>query len=218
MTNLDKLNLNYTDYLNFATPSLIYRLKHGGGGKQAIAKAIKVSRKEPVKVIDATVGFGTDALILASLNCQIYAIEKNPIIAKLLQNRLTNAQNNPFLAPLVKNITLIIGDSRTIIPELVEKNQYIPDVIYLDPMFPTKKKTAASSKQIQLLQTIIANSNLSETTCNNLNLLKTCLNYAKKRIVVKRPRISEHLDNIKPNFSLIGKANRFDIYLPTNNS
>ncbi|MGD0465399.1 MAG: class I SAM-dependent methyltransferase [Gammaproteobacteria bacterium] len=212
-----KLNLNSIDFFNFATPSLIYRLKHGGGGKQAIAKAIKVSGKEPLKVIDATAGFGTDSLILASLNCHIYAIERNPTIAKLLQNRLLAAQNNNFLAPLVKNITLIVGDSRTIIPELVQKNQYNPDVIYLDPMFSAnKKRTAASKKQIQILQSILANSEQPNPEYNDLNLLKTCINYAKKRVVVKRPKISEHLDNIKPNFSLIGKANRFDIYLPNN--
>ena len=214
MNGSTKLNINSIDFFNFATPSLIYRLKHGGGGKQAIAKAIKVSSKEPINVIDATAGFGTDSLILASLNCHIYAIERNPTIAKVLQNRLLSAQHNDFLAPLVKNITLIVGDSRTMIPELVKKNQYNPDVIYLDPMFsPNKKRTAASNKQMQMLQSIIAN---GEPEYDDLNLLKTCLGYAKKRIVVKRPRISDHLDNIKPNFSLIGKANRFDIYLPNN--
>ena len=190
---------------------LIYRLKYGGGSKQPIAKAIKVSNKVHLKVIDATAGLGTDSIVLASLNCQIYAIEKNLTVAELLQKRLDKAKNNDFLAPIVKNITLIIGDSRIIIPDIIKTKQYIPDVIYLDPMFPPKKKTSAPNKQIQILQAIIAN---SETNTETNDLLKICLNYAKQRIVVKRPRLAANLENIKPHFSLIGRSNRFDVYLP----
>ena len=137
-------------------------------------------------------------------------------MAKLLQDGLIKAKNNNFLAPIVKNITLLIGDSRKIIPELVQKNQYSPDIIYLDPMFPTKKKSAAPNKRIQTLQHIINSSSKTDEQPENENieLLKISLIHAKSRVVVKRPRISANLGNIKPNFSLIGKANRFDIYLP----
>lgn len=195
--------------LDFANPSLIYRLKYGGGGKQAIAKAIKVNKKS-IKIIDATAGFGTDALVLAGLKCQVYAIEKNPIIFNLLQDRLTKAINHDFLAPLVKNIKLIFGDARIIIPEIVNNYKYIPDVIYLDPMFKKKNRTAAPNKQIQILQNILKQEIKQET--NNLKLLTVCLQHAAIKVVVKRPKISEYLENIKPNFSFLGKANRFDIY------
>lgn len=191
--------------------SLIYRLKHGGGHKkQAIARAVGTSSQHRLQVIDATCGFGTDAIVLAHLNCKVYAIEKNPTIAKLVQERLLKAKDNDFLAPIVKNITILQGNALQIIPEIIQKNNCLPDVIYLDPMFQTKNN-AAPKKFMQILQFIISNE--QEDISDDQNLLQTTLNYAKKRIVVKRPRIAPHLENIKPNFSLTGKANRFDVYL-----
>lgn len=209
MNKYNKLNTNDINFSDFANPSLIHRIKYGGGGRQAIAKAIHSKNKKNLNIIDATAGLGTDTLVLASLNCQVYAIERNIKIADLLKKRLLAAKHHVFLASFIKNITIITGDSRSIIPKIIQHNQFIPDVIYLDPMFPTKKKTAAPNKQIQLLQSII-----HEEPCEE-ELLTICLNYNRSRIVVKRPRISAYLKNIKPNFSLIGKANRFDIYLPT---
>ena len=46
-------------------------------------------------------------------------------------------------------------------------------------------------------------------------LLDVALNTAKKRIVVKRPRLGEFLDGCKPAYQYTGKSTRFDVYLPT---
>lgn len=195
---------------DLAIPSLVYRLKYARGG-EAIAKAIKLkNHKQLTKVIDATAGFGTDSFILASLNCQVYAIERNYKIFSLLQSKILEARKHDFLAKISKNITLIHGESRDVIPEITKQYDFIPDIIYLDPMFPLKTKTAAANKQIQLLKSIIQKSILTE---DDTDLLKHCLNFVKYKVVVKRPRISNYLEEIKPSFSLIGKANRFDVYV-----
>jgi 16S rRNA (guanine1516-N2)-methyltransferase len=44
-------------------------------------------------------------------------------------------------------------------------------------------------------------------------LFRACLGRAKKRIVVKRPRHAEHINQQQPSFSYDGKSSRFDIYL-----
>lgn len=199
---------------------LIYRLKQGSKlGKQAIAKAVGTNSNHRLQVIDATAGLGTDAIILAYLNCQVFAIEHNPLVIELLQNRLLKAKEDSFLSPIIKNITLLTGDAKILIPKIIKEHNFLPDVIYLDPMFPNKKNRAASKKPMQILQNITTNyssENLIENQEKNITsgLLTISLNYAKKRIVVKRPRISPYLEELKPNFSLIGKANRFDVYLP----
>lgn len=205
--NIDNINFN-----NFANPSLIHRIKYGGGGRQAIAKAVGIKYNKSLKVIDATAGLGTDTFILASLGCQVYAIERNLIIYNLLKKRLATALENNFLEHFANNITINHGSAINIINSIIKQNIFLPDVIYLDPMFSVNNKTAAPNKQIQLLKNIINNQ------VDEPNLLATCLQYNKFRVTVKRPKIAAYLENIKPNFSLLGKANRFDVYLPVTKS
>lgn len=206
--NNKKLNINEINFNNFANPSLIHRIKYGGGGKQAIAKAVGIKHNKSLKIIDATAGLGTDTFVLASLNCRVYAIERNIIIYNLLKKRLETALTNNLLANFANNITIHFGSSMGIIADIIKKNIFIPDVIYLDPMFPTNKKTAAPNKQIQLLK------NITAEQPDQPNLLVSCLKYNHVRIAVKRPKNAAYLEHIQPNFSLLGKANRFDIYLP----
>lgn len=205
---------NFIDFLDpTCQSSLIYRLQHGGGHKkQAIARAVGASTKHRLQVVDATCGFGTDALVLAYLNCKVYAIEKNPTVAKLTHDRFLKFKENNFLAPIIKNITLLTGDALQLIPEIIQKHKsnWLPDAIYLDPMFD-KKTHAAPNKLMQILQSIVTTDH--KNYGDSQNLLQFSLSYPVKRIVVKRPRIAPYLENITPDFSLTGKANRFDVYL-----
>ena len=41
---------------------------------------------------------------------------------------------------------------------------------------------------------------------------------ARKRVVVKRPRLAPSLGGMKPDFVVEGKSGRFDVYLATNQS
>lgn len=207
---MDDIN-NLTDLC--CSSSLVHRLKYGGGHKkQAIARAVGTSNNKCLKVIDATCGLGTDAIILAYFNCKVYAIEKHPVIKKLAENRFLKAKENSFLAPVIKNITLFHGDCLEIIPYIIKKILCFPDVIYLDPMF-NKQSTAAPNKLIKVVKSILNNKN-NNSDLEYSKLLKFSLKYVARRVVVKRPRTGQYLSETKPNFSLIGKANRFDVYLP----
>ena len=82
-----------------------------------------------------------------------------------------------------------------------------PDVIYMDPMFPARKKTAAVKKEMRLVKQVAAINDHYE------ELFERARNVAKKRLVIKRPRHSATLTDLKPDLVLTGKSSRFDVYL-----
>ena len=81
-----------------------------------------------------------------------------------------------------------------------------PDVIYIDPMYPERKKSALVKKEMQILQRLHGEDD------GNEQLLALALRYARKRVVVKRPINAEILSDIKPNTSVRSKKTRYDIY------
>jgi len=50
-------------------------------------------------------------------------------------------------------------------------------------------------------------------TCH-LSYITPCCAVAKKRVVVKRPRLGAFLCGEKPAYQYAGKSTRFDVYLP----
>ncbi|MDM8566106.1 class I SAM-dependent methyltransferase [Candidatus Halobeggiatoa sp. HSG11] len=183
-------------YVDFVNGKLGYRNKHGGGRKQPLAKAIGLKHGNNPTVLDATAGLGRDAFILANLGCQVQMVERSPVIAALLYDGLQRL-GNPA------NLQLIHQDAQNYLPISSPK----PDIIYLDPMFPHRKKSALVKKEMQILQTIIG------ADTDAINLLTIALNYANKRVVVKRPKWATAINNVTPTFCINNVNTRFDIYL-----
>jgi len=191
-------------YIDFLAGKLAYRRTYSFIKNELIAKAVGVTGTIKPTVIDATAGLGRDAFILASLGCQVTMLERSAIIAALLEDglqRLFAHENNAQALSL----SLINIDAINYLSPL-SAAQY-PDVIYLDPMYPQRQKTALVKKEMRLLQ------NLVDDNADAADLLECALKYAKKRVVVKRPRLAETLNNRKPDFAQIGKEHRFDVYL-----
>lgn len=158
-------------------------------------------------LIDATAGLGLDAFILACAGWQVTMIEQSAIIHALLADGLERASTtakalgNELVSAAIRRMFLMpVCDSKLVLREL-------PDaaVIYLDPMFPDRQKTARVKKSRFLLQ------QLHGAEAEGQNLLELALKLAPK-IVVKRPILATPLDNIKPTGSISGKTARFDIY------
>lgn len=194
-------------YINFKDESLLYRLKHAGKKSEMLLRALGASAKDNPSIIDATAGLGRDAFLLAHAGFNVTLLERSPVLYALLNDALTRAQQDPILAPIVKRMQLIHVDACHYLPNLNTQ----PDIIYLDPMFPERKKSALVKKEMVLLHDLLGNAQ-DETT-----LLKSALACAKKRIVVKRPRLAPPLDGKTPSYSLTGKSSRFDIYLTSLN-
>lgn len=190
--------------VDFVGGNLGHRRKFGLSRQQIFARAIGIKNKA-LKVIDATAGLGRDTFFLACLGCEVRAIEKNPILMALLEDGyhrgLSNADVGKILADKVR---LVHADAIEYFKNLKPSDR--PDVIYIDPMFPEKKKTALSPKEMQTLQALIG------TDEDPLPLLEAALQTATSRVIVKRPLKSKQ---VKPgvSHSYTGKSVRYDLYL-----
>lgn len=191
--------------IDFADGAHTYRRLHGGGRGQPIAKALGLAKyKEPPRIIDATAGIGQDSFVLACLGATVIALERNPLVALLLQDALDRARENPDLATIVQRITLIQSDAGQTLQHIA--NQHSPiDIIYLDPMFPHRSKTALVKKELRLLRDIVGDDPDADA------LLPIALAAAPK-VVVKRPKTAPFLNAQRPDRQWLGESNRFDIY------
>ena len=190
-------------YVDFVTGSMRHRCQYGGGRKQLLARAIGLHKKKTLSICDVSAGLGRDAFILAYLGAQITMIERSPIIGALLEDGWQRAQDLPSVKKLFWQLHLM--DSKLYLQQLLP-NQY-PQVIYLDPMYPIRKKSALVKKEMRILRAIVGD-NEDATELLNLALMT-----ARERVVVKRPRLASPLLGPKPSQSLEGKSSRFDIYL-----
>jgi len=194
--------------VDFVEGKTQHRRLHGGGKGQDIAKAIGFHKITDPTVLDLTAGMGDDAFVIASLGASLTMIERNPVVHALVSDALQRAKlkNDAELQAILARLDLIKHNSLEYLEQLSE-SEY-PDVIYLDPMFPTRSKRAQVKKEMQFFHEIIGTDDDSE------NVFLLALHKAKKRIVVKRPRLAERLSELKPAFEIIGKSTRYDIYLP----
>jgi len=192
----------------FTKGSARHRRLYGGGKSQVIAKAIGIKDRNRPYVADLTAGLGADAFVLASLGCNVAMVERNSVVAALLQDGLDRAQiaseEESMLAEILTRMAMYQAEAKHWLASLSAGE--LPDVIYLDPMFPERKKSALVNKKMQALQHVVSD----DADANAL--LPLALESAKYRVVVKRPSKAPWLDNQKPGLSLGGKSVRFDIY------
>lgn len=191
--------------LEFVKGALGYRRRHGGGVRQALARAVGVKGRTGLRVIDTTAGLGRDGFMLAWLGCHVHLIERSPIIAALLEDGLARALQATELRDIVQNrIDLTCGDSLEILPRL--SAQVPRDVIYLDPMYPERSKTALVRKEMRWLRHLVGPDQ------DSAQLLSIALACARDRVVVKRPKGAPTLDGPPPSFEIRERSSRFDVY------
>lgn len=194
---------------DFHRPTVRYRRDKGGGRNELIAKALGLKSGYAPQVLDATAGLGADAFVLASLGCQLRMLERVPEIRCLLQAALIEAQCfadqfDPALSAILKRMQLVSACSHQYLDQL---EGHRPEIIYLDPMFPEPRKRSLVKKEMQVLQALVGADSDADL------LLERARNYAQKRVVVKRPKIAPFLAEQKPDFQVLGKSNRYDVYL-----
>tara|TARA_R110001583_G_scaffold6618_7_gene33633 strand:+ start:12278 stop:13042 length:765 start_codon:yes stop_codon:yes gene_type:complete len=189
-------------FVDFVSGATAHRRKFGGGKGQAIAKAVGLKAGVKLNVIDATAGLGRDAFVLASLGCYVTLVERSPVAAALLDDGLQRAYINLEIGEwMQQRMQLHFGSSI----EYLKDNQ--TDVVYLDPMFPHKKKSALVKKEMRVFQGVVG------ADLDADSLLDVALEAARYRVVVKRPDYAPFLDNKKPSMSIKTKKNRFDVYV-----
>ena len=183
---------------------LLPRLRPDRLGRELLVRAARVRGVEAPTAVDATAGLGEDSLLLAAAGFTVTMFEKDPVIAALLRDALERTASDSQLAGVAARMTLVEGDSVAGLREL----DFSPDVVFLDPMFPERTKSAAVKKKFQLLHHL-------ERPCDNEEeLLDAALAARPRKIVIKRPPKGPWLAGAKPSHSLAGKAVRYDVIVP----
>ncbi|WP_455926047.1 class I SAM-dependent methyltransferase [Pseudomonas putida] len=189
--------------VDFVEGAVAHRRLFGGGSGQMIAKAVGIQQGVRPRVLDATAGLGKDAFVLASLGCDMSLIERQPIIGALLEDGLARAQGDAEVGAIVARMRLLKGNSIELIRGWEGEP---PQVIYLDPMFPHREKSALVKKEMRLFRPLVGDDMDAPA------LLAAALELATHRVVVKRPRKAPCIEGPKPSHSLDGKSSRYDIY------
>ena len=192
--------------------------------KQPMAKAVGLKRLKDLEthrpiVIDATTGWGADSFLLASLGCEVLAVERHPVVHALWHDGLLRAISKwPSVYP---RLSAVNADARAMFHRMARRNPdrsdamsaklgrfLVPDVIYLDPMFPTRKPgRGAEPKPLRVLRRLVGDD--PDAT----GLFRAALQVARRRVIVKRPLRAASLDDMAPTASHKGKSLRYDIYV-----
>jgi 16S rRNA (guanine1516-N2)-methyltransferase len=173
--------------VDFVEGAVAHRRLFGGGSGQMIAKAVGVQSGVRPVVLDATAGLGRDAFVLASLGCQMTLIERQPIIAALLEDGLERALQDAEVAPIARQMRLLCGNAI----ELMSQWQGEPPLV---------------KKEMRLFRPLVGDDMDAPA------LLEAALALATHRVVVKRPRKAPIIEGGKPSYALEGKSSRYDIY------
>ena len=180
------------------------RLKQGVIGTELLVRAARLKKmacgETPPVLIDATAGLGEDSILLAAAGFSVKMYERNPVIAALLEDAMNRAAEVSELSRIISRMELVNADSIEALKNLKEA----PAVIYLDPMFPERKKSALIKKKFQLLHQL-------ELPCaDEEELLFAAVEAHPHKIVIKRPAAGPYLAGIKADYSLFGRAIRYD--------
>lgn len=167
---------------------------------EIISKALGAGRYG-LRVLDLSAGLAIDAVFLSQLGYEVTAIERNPLIYFAL-----SIAHNGLMVDNKLSLNFSFSDAQNYLKKT--KNEF--DVIYFDPMFPHKTKSALPKQEMIFFRNLVGNDE------DSLEVLKQALVFKNiKRVVIKRPvkalAITDSL-KIKPQSQIIGKLVRFDIY------
>ena len=188
--------------VDFGAGKMRYRRR--GGHNEPLGRAVGVGKRPQLRVVDATAGLGRDSFVLADLGCDVTMLERSPVAFALLRDGLQRAaaSGDPWLLEVSGRMRLHYVDSR----EWLAAYPNSADVVYLDPMFPARKKTARVKKEMWLFQHLVG-----EAEDEHL-LLQQAITSAAWRVVVKRPIRANSLPGPGVHHALSGKTVRYDVY------
>lgn len=145
-----------------------------------------------LSVLDATGGLGVDALALARRGASVRIVEREAMLWALLEDLVRRLD-----AP---DVSTRLADSADV---LLEAEVY--DVVYLDPMFPARRKKALPGKRMQYLGAL-----LGEAAPFDPGLVELARARARSRVVLKR-RLKDPIE-LAPDWSLKGRSVRYDVF------
>jgi 16S rRNA (guanine1516-N2)-methyltransferase len=168
-----------------------------GAFAQAIGRKTKT-------VIDATTGWAQDSLYLFRMGYDVTCIERSPMMAELLTDGFARLAQESWVQKLALLPPILLQGNAI---ELLKNLEFTPDCIYVDPMFPPKRKKSALSKKTMTILQEVVGEDLDKT-----ELFEAAFSATGKRVVVKSPDYAKPLGG-KPSESFGSKLLRYDVYL-----
>ena len=198
---------------------------------QAVAPRKGTDPTLAATIYDLTAGFGQDSLILASAGARaVTMVERDPIIHMLLADALRRlvavSTHSPDKArrraasELSNKLSLVYGEGANVAQTMVASANNpndLPDVVYIDSMFPPRTKRASVKKNMQVLHSLLqSQENREEGVLDESVLLDAALSLARSRVVCKRPLGAPSVgspSDRQPSYKVEGSTNRWDVYL-----
>jgi len=165
--------------------------------KDALIRAAGLKPGKPATVIDMCGGTGADAIIMAAYGAHVACCERHPIVMKMLEHTLQAMGERIEHADVARRILPVKGDALESCPPARF------DAAHIAAMFH-KTGSARAHKDMQCLQA------LTDGEESGLEALLAAAFRLAPRIAVKRAAHAPALG--APNFSLPGKAVRYDVY------
>jgi 16S rRNA (guanine1516-N2)-methyltransferase len=193
--------------LDFTQGRLFHRLKQPDK-KQMVIKAMGTPTVNGIHILDGTAGFGEDSMLLAAYGYRVTMNERSAIVGAILDDALSRAMAVEGFENF--DIQFVPQD----VFEYLDKmpTDEFPDIVYLDPLFPKRSKTAKVKKKMQLIR-LILEASPCEQHYSDAGLLELAMKRAKNRVVIKRPRKAQPFADTNPSHQIVGKTSRFDVYL-----
>ncbi len=159
-----------------------------------LGRACGIRRGQRLRVLDATAGMGVDGLALALAGQRVHLVEREPVLWAMLGDLMTRLALGP------PDVRLSLDDSRRVLA-----GEALYDVVYLDPMFPPRSKSALPGKRMQYLAALLGSGEGADEA-----LVRLARSRARSRVVLKgrakEPPVAE------PDWSVRGRAVRYDVF------
>lgn len=171
---------------------------------------VRAAGDPPGRLLDATAGFGGDAMRFAAAGWEVVACERNPWIRWLLEDGLAAAAGDSRIAAAAGRILIAETPEANDVVAAIEQGRETPiDVVLLDPMYPVESrgKRALPPKAAQLLRALVGEDP------GAAELLGRVRRIARRRVIVKRPAWAKPIADGCVH-SIGSKLLRIDAYLP----
>ena len=143
-----------------------------GGDGDRLIDALKISNGS--KVLDCTLGLGSDAIVESFVAGKVVALEVNPLIAEVVSHGLKNfSDESPHILQAMRRVEVINVDYGEFLKTCAD-NSF--DVVYFDPMF---RHAVKKSSGINPIRPLADNSPL------NKEIVAEACRVAKNRVVMK---------------------------------
>ena len=191
-------------FVDFLGGPLGFRRRASRDRRQPLALAVGLHRGLRT-VLDATAGLARDTFLLAGLGCTVVAVERSAVLGALVRDGLRRAAavDDPDLRAVLDRMRFVIGDAHEVLTGLSPAE--VPEVVYLDPMYPPKRKATLAKKELRMCRCLVGDD------LDAAELLEVARRVAHHRVVVKRHHRAPPLAP-RPTIQHLGKQVRYDVY------